>query len=156
MIRFDQVQSTLAGLIATYVAAPERPELDGLLVLEDLGTEANEQDIEAALQEEFGAAVSITVPVQGKTLDQKGTAVVLDTSIFVLVSFNPNVVGAISADRPGLYDLVKHVFSAVLNPAQKPVNPNDRFGVAENAIQLDVLDAGLFRYQLTFTKRCVL
>lgn len=155
MISFDQVQAKTVELLS------ESANLSGVTIVADLGTDANEAAIEDALAA-TGVALSVTVPIAGKRADLKAGRAILEVEILVFIavnqerndpSKNPDAIGV------GIYDLVKHAAAAVLtpaNPASRPVTENDRFGLAENALTLDLLDAGVFRYQLSFTKRCVL
>jgi len=152
MIAFDQVQPALAGLIRAHTM------LADITVTEDLGTNENEAEIELALQEE-AVSISVTVPVHGKKADLKGGKAILDVQVLVLITLNS--VRNDRATNPDalelkIYDLVKNVAQAVLDPSVKVLNPQDRFGLADDALRLDVLDAGVFRYQFTFLKACVL
>jgi hypothetical protein len=150
MIAFDQVQSTLKAKIAA------KDTLADVTVVEHLGTQADENTVNDALTA-TGVAISVLVPVRGRSIDQGAGSVLLNVEIPVLVEVNVDRnTEANNPDAIGLsiYQLFKATVEAALNP--RPTMEKDRFGLAENALSLDVFDAGLFRYQIMFTKKCVL
>lgn len=56
-----------------------------------------------------------------------------------------------------MFKLVKAAVQAVLAYQGEVKNPRDLFALSEsNPIELDTFDAGLYRYHIVFSKRCVL
>jgi hypothetical protein len=151
MIAFSSIQSTLKTLLTNH------EPFEDLTVVEHLGTQQNEQDIEEALRE-TGVAFSILVPVRAKLADQKGplTTLLAHIPVFIDVNVERNDTGNNpQAADIDIYTLVSETVKAICGAARATVE-HDRFGLAEDALELNVLDAGLFRYQLMFTKQCVL
>lgn len=157
-MRFRDVQPDLRSLLATRFAALAviTPSLAGIAVIDNRGTQQNEQDIAESLRDK-GVAISVHIPDESETTSQGAGKVVMNAGIIALLKINTerndpdkNPDGANLDPYTGFEEAV----GCVVNPTTRPTNEHDRW--AFQGHKLDTSDAGLWVFALMFTKRCVL
>lgn len=159
MIAFDQVQAKLVSLLT--VTGQPMNYLNGLTVVADVGSSANEKAIADALQNS-GVAISVWPPGKTRTMGQGKSGIFeFEAELSVFFEINPerndptnNPTGAANKE---MLALIKAAVQAVLAYRSPVGNPQDLFTLADQEpITLDSFDPGLYCFHVVFNKRCVL
>lgn len=139
MIEFKDIQSTARDTIsaAAYFA--------GETVVAETGISRN--DIEAALTGR-GFSVVVDIPIKGDTTHRAPGTFQCSCLVPVTISINPET-NPSGAKKSGP-KAVQELFSALL--AYSPDDEHDRFTSDDDAFDMIIDDAGLFRFFLWFRK----
>lgn len=138
MLHLKDVQQKTADLIVAHAT------FAGESVLVDLGKAS--PDEETALGN-AGHVVTVLPLLDGDTVNQGASEALLQVGVAVSIRINPE------KSTKNIYQLLVDAKDAVTG--WKPLNPNDRFALAEKAFVVDDSDPGSLGFILFFRKKCV-
>lgn len=125
------------------------PYFAGEQVITDDGTK--DSVVEKALRDR-GFCVVIAPIMHAPKKDSQASLSIVSANVFIIVQVNPKI-NATTA-RKNIYEAIQAI--VVKLKAYAGVNQNDRFDIADDAIELSSFDPGLWAYDLTFTKQAAL